>query len=74
MLFVGRVTRQNGIIHLVNAIPQIDPAIQVVLCAGAPDTPESGREMDAGVEMVSAGRPGVIWIREMPSRPDGLPF
>ncbi len=65
VLFVGRITRQKGIIHLVNAIPAIDPSIQVVLCAGAPDTPEIGREMTDGVAQVSAGRPGVIWIREM---------
>jgi glycogen synthase len=74
VLFVGRITRQKGIIHLVNAIPQIDPAIQVVLCAGAPDTPEIGREMAEGVEAVSAGRPGVIWIREMLPREDVIQF
>jgi glycogen synthase len=74
VLFVGRVTRQKGIIHLVNAIPYIDPSIQVVLCAGAPDTPEIGREMAAGVEAVSAGRPGVIWIREMLPRQDVIQF
>ncbi|MBN1658304.1 MAG: glycogen synthase [Anaerolineae bacterium] len=65
VLFVGRITRQKGIIHLVNAIPYIDPSIQVVLLAGAPDTPEIGREMAARVDEVSADRPGVIWIREM---------
>ncbi len=65
VLFVGRITRQKGIIHLVNAIPAIDPAIQVVLCAGAPDTPEIGREMATRVAQVSADRPGVIWIQEM---------
>src|SRR5512147_1352895 len=65
VLFVGRMTRQKGIIHLVNAIPAIDPAIQVVLCAGAPDTPEIGREMAARVAEVSANRPGVLWIQEM---------
>ena len=74
VLFVGRVTRQKGIIHLVNAIPYIDPSIQVVLCAGAPDTPEIGREMAEGVEAVSAGRPGVIWIREMLPREDVIQF
>jgi len=58
VLFVGRVTRQKGIIHLVNAIPDIDPSIQVVLCAGAPDTPEIGREMAERVAQVSEGRPG----------------
>ncbi|MEI6777035.1 MAG: glycogen synthase [Chloroflexales bacterium] len=70
VLFVGRITRQKGIIHLVNAIPQIDPSLQVVLCAGAPDTPEIAREMQEGVDAVSANRTGVIWIREMLARPD----
>jgi alpha-maltose-1-phosphate synthase len=74
VLFIGRVTRQKGIIHLVNAIPQIDPSIQVVLCAGAPDTPEIGREMNAGVEKVSENRPGVIWIQEMLPREDAIQF
>jgi glycogen synthase len=74
VLFVGRVTRQKGIIHLVNAIPQIDPEIQVVLLAGAPDTPEIGREMAEGVETVSAGRPGVIWIQEMLPRQSVIQF
>ncbi|RPI81789.1 MAG: glycogen synthase [Chloroflexi bacterium] len=74
VLFVGRVTRQKGIIHLVNAIPQIDPSIQVVLLAGAPDTKEIGREMAEGVEVVSTGRPGVIWIPEMLPREDVIQF
>jgi len=74
VLFVGRVTRQKGIIHLVNAIPRIDPRVQVVLCAGAPDTPEIGREMAEGVAAVSADRPGVIWIREMLPREDVIQF
>ncbi len=74
VLFVGRVTRQKGIIHLVNAIAQIDPSIQVVLCAGAPDTPEIGKEMAEGVEAASAKRPGVIWIREMLPREDVIQF
>jgi starch synthase len=74
VLFVGRITRQKGIIHLVNAIPKIDPSIQVVLCAGAPDTPEIGQEMAEGVEAVSAGRAGVIWIREMLPREDVIQF
>jgi alpha-maltose-1-phosphate synthase len=65
VLFVGRITRQKGIIHLVNAIPDIDPSLQVVLCAGAPDTKEIGEEMTARVAEVSANRPGVIWIEEM---------
>jgi len=74
VLFVGRITRQKGIIHLVNAIPQIDPRIQVVLCAGAPDTPEIGREMAERVEAVSADRPGVTWIREMLPREEVIQF
>jgi glycogen synthase len=74
VLFVGRVTRQKGIIHLVNAIPQIDPSIQVVLCAGAPDTPEIGREMSEGVEAVRKNRPGVIWIQEMLPRSEVIQF
>lgn len=74
VLFVGRITRQKGIIHLVNAIPQIDPSLQVVLCAGAPDTPEIGAEMTAGVQAVSANRDGVIWIQEMLARPDVIQF
>jgi starch synthase len=65
VLFVGRITRQKGIIHLVNAIPYIDPSIQVVLCAGAPDTPEIAKEMAGRVAEVSADRPGVIWVQEM---------
>jgi glycogen synthase len=65
VLFVGRVTRQKGIIHLVNAIPSIDPALQVVLCAGAPDTKEIGQEMAERVAEVSRRRGGVLWIREM---------
>jgi starch synthase len=68
VLFVGRITRQKGIIHLVNAIPDIDPALQVVLCAGAPDTAEIGAEMAQRVGEVSEGRDGVIWVREMVAR------
>jgi len=70
LLFVGRITRQKGIIHLVNAIPDIDPALQIVLCAGAPDTPEIGREMEESVARIAAKRPGVIWIRDMIPRPE----
>lgn len=68
LLFVGRITRQKGIVHLVRAIPKIDPNLQIVLCAGAPDTPEIGAEMEQAVAAVA--RPGVIWIREMLARPD----
>lgn len=65
VLLVGRITRQKGIIHLVNAIPGIDPSLQVVLCAGAPDTAEIGAEMAQRVAEVSTDRADVIWVREM---------
>jgi alpha-maltose-1-phosphate synthase len=65
LLFVGRITRQKGIIHLVDAIPQIDPELQIVLAAGAPDTPEIGREMEAHVAAARARREDLIWLREM---------
>ena len=65
LLFVGRITRQKGIIHLVNAIPKIDPSLQIVLCAGSPDTPEIFREMEDSFAKAEATRPGLIWIREM---------
>jgi len=74
LLFVGRITRQKGIIHLVDAIPEIDPGLQVVLCAGAPDTAEIGREMAERVAEVSAARPGVKWISEMLPRADIIQF
>jgi starch synthase len=66
VLFVGRITRQKGIVHLVNAIRYMDMDVQVVLCAGAPDTPEIAREMSASVERARTGstRP-IVWIREM---------
>lgn len=74
VLFVGRITRQKGIIHLVEAIPQIDPSLQVVLLAGAPDTPDIAAEMTQGVQAGSAERGGVIWVQEMLPRPDVIQF
>jgi starch synthase len=65
ILFVGRITRQKGIIHLVNAIKHLDPGFQVVLCAGAPDTPEIAMEMKKAVAQAQALRPGIVWIEEM---------
>ncbi len=65
VLFVGRITRQKGIIHLVNAIKYIDPDTQIVLCAGAPDTPEIGKEMEDAVNEVKKDRNNVIWIDKM---------
>jgi glycogen synthase len=68
VLFVGRITRQKGIVHLVRAIRHLDPGIGVVLCAGQPDTPEIAREMEEGVRSAQAERPNVVWIGEMISR------
>ena len=68
VLFVGRITRQKGIIHLVNAIKYIHSETQIVLCAGAPDTEEIGREMKLNVEEVQKSRKNVIWIAEMLSK------
>jgi starch synthase len=66
ILFVGRITRQKGIVHLVNAIRHFHAGAQVVLCAGAPDTPEIAREMAEAVERARAESPHtIIWIREM---------
>ena len=66
VLFVGRITRQKGIIHLVNAIPQLDPDCQVILCAGAPDTPAIANEMLSAVENARQNFGGnIVWIEEM---------
>ena len=65
ILFVGRITRQKGIIHLVNGLPYVDREIQVVLCAGAPDTEDIDREMKQRVEAVRATTGNqIIWISE----------
>jgi starch synthase len=58
VLFVGRITRQKGVTHLVEAIPYLPAGTQVVLCAGAPDTPEIAAEMRAKVEAVRHRTPG----------------
>jgi len=65
LLFVGRITRQKGIIHLVNAIRHMDPDFQIVLCAGAPDTDEIAREMKSHVIEIRKIRKNVIWIQDM---------
>ena len=66
VLFVGRITRQKGIVHLVNAIRHFHTGAQVVLCAGAPDTPEIAAEMTAAVERARADSPHhIVWIQEM---------
>jgi starch synthase len=74
VLFVGRITRQKGVTHLVDAIPHLPPRTQVVLCAGAPDTPEIAAEMREKVERVRAINPRVIWIEKMLSKPEAIQF
>jgi alpha-maltose-1-phosphate synthase len=63
--FVGRITRQKGVAHLLAAAHDFDPDVQLVLCAGAPDTPEIAAEVSAGVAALSDSRTGVFWVREM---------
>ncbi len=63
VLFVGRITRQKGIIHLLQAVTHLDPSMQVVLAAGAPDTPEIEAEMIQEVERLRHHQ--IVWIREM---------
>ena len=65
VLFVGRITRQKGITHLLEAAPDIDRNAQIVLCAGAPDTPEFEREVASRVEELAGERGGVVWIAKM---------
>jgi glycogen synthase len=72
VLFVGRITRQKGIVHLVNALRHLNDNIQVVLCAGAPDTPEIADEMKKAVAEVQAVRNQVIWIQEMVSNEEKI--
>lgn len=74
VLFVGRITRQKGVLHLVNALRHISPDLQAVLCAGAPDTPEIEQEMESAVRELQKTRPGVHWVREMVPVPDLVRF
>jgi glycogen synthase len=69
VLFVGRITRQKGIMHLINAITDLRPGVQVVLCAGAPDTPALGEEMATRVEQARRDSPNtIIWVPTMVPR------
>ncbi|MQY19878.1 glycogen synthase [Nocardia macrotermitis] len=63
--FVGRITRQKGVGHLLAAARDFDPGIQLVLCAGAPDTPQLEAEVSAAVAELARRRGDVFWVREM---------
>lgn len=70
VVFVGRITRQKGLPHLLRAAAQLPADAQLVLCAGAPDTPEIAAEVTGMVESLQDTRDGVIWIEEMLPRPE----
>ncbi len=72
VLFVGRITRQKGVTHLVDAIRHMPADTQVVLCAGAPDTPEIAAEMRQKVEAVRSTHPHVVWIEKMVTKPEAI--
>jgi starch synthase len=66
VLYVGRITRQKGLPHLLAAAHRLEPGVQLVLCASAPDTPEIAAEVQAEVETLTAERGGgVIWLQDM---------
>ncbi len=71
VVFVGRITRQKGVTHLLDAARTFDPSAQLVLCAGSADTPELGAEVAAqGRRAASATREGVFWIEQMLPKPE----
>jgi starch synthase len=72
VLFVGRITRQKGVMHLVDAVKYLPLGTQVVLCAGAPDTPEIAAEMRAGVEAARAAGANIVWIEKMVTKPEAI--
>jgi len=65
VLFVGRITRQKGVTHLVDAIRYLPRETQVVLCAGAPDTPEIAAELRQKIEGARRDHPLIVWIEKM---------
>jgi alpha-maltose-1-phosphate synthase len=70
VVFVGRITRQKGLPYLLRAARSFDPSVQLVLCAGAPDTPEIAAEVSALVDELRSERSGVVWIAAMLPRPE----
>ncbi len=69
-VFVGRITRQKGLAHLLDAAPLLDAEAQLVLCAGAPDTPEIAAETAAKLELARTGHERVVWIEQMLPKQD----
>ena len=72
VLFVGRITRQKGVTHLVDAIGYLPPETQVVLCAGAPDTPELAAELRAKVDEARRTHPRIVWIEKMVTKQEAI--
>jgi len=72
VLFVGRITRQKGVTHLVDAIRHLPSDTQVVLCAGAPDTPEIAAELRQKVEEARRHHPRIVWIEKMVTKPQAI--
>jgi len=70
VLFVGRIARQKGIVHLLDAAEQLSPDAQLVLCAGSPDTPEIGAEVESHITGLTERGHSVTWVREMLPRPE----
>ncbi|MFC5379629.1 glycogen synthase [Aquipuribacter nitratireducens] len=70
VVFVGRITRQKGLPYLLRACASLPPEVQVVLLAGAPDTPEIAAEVRGLVDTLREGRDGVVWVEQMLPRPD----
>ena len=70
VVFVGRITRQKGLPYLLRAAAKLPKDVQLILCAGAPDTPEILAEVQAGVAELQKERTGVVWIEEILSQPD----
>jgi starch synthase len=72
VLFVGRITRQKGVTHLVDAIHYLPPETQVVLCAGAPDTPEIAAELRQKVDAARAHHSRIVWIEKMVTKQEAI--
>jgi len=72
VLFVGRITRQKGVTHLVDAVRYLPAGTQVVLCAGAPDTPEIAMEMREKVNEAMKLNPRVVWIEKMVTKAEAI--